>query len=594
MNTIFCKDNTYSTRERIELTAKDLGKTSTPRITTGIENACNALEFALASVPDVDQNIINRIRRDSTRSPIAGWETLALSNLAPMIQLPPRMVQDVAVCRDVYERIRQGVESDVIHQVKGLEMLITRYPNLDSLNEVGPKTSTGGRAWLHNSEYMDIYRRRSENIGYGLIGPLVTFPILFGSICADPEDAVYIDTVNLMGTVDYDFDRDEGHHGGFSYAMAVADKVPFFGALLNYDIQMFVRPIQEKWVEEKCGASNLGPADISPEDWVAFVIADCAVLCPAAYQDKSLYKSTRAGLFVGTVVTNSHDFLFDRACSNRISCVMYASAAGVAQYSVHCAFATSTIDALVQRVGQNGTVLYGDVEGIATAAWSPFNTRYRSWQRLVKYTRLLSRSSSPEATALLAASRRDTVLSGFDVDDISGSWARAMTVGAEDLLRERITTGYMPAPANELLDIPGMTPPKICPSCTVLFEEAIITVDDFYAIDGLSGDIVSSRAVALAAGIRRACLAACDNKFCDVCACRIGFWADCASYIVLTALMTSAYKFKAAEWVIQCYAVWAVTVSPVSIMTILSGFDLMCELKLGENDAMGIRDVIDF
>ncbi|KAF9060155.1 hypothetical protein BDP27DRAFT_1430407 [Rhodocollybia butyracea] len=482
------------------------------------------------------------------------------------------MVQDVAVCRDVYERIRQGVESDVIHQVKGLEMLITRYPNLDSLNEVGPKTSTGGRAWLHNSEYMDIYRRRSENIGYGLIGPLVTFPILFGSICADPEDAVYIDIVNLMGTVDYDFDRDEGHHGGFSYVMAVADKYgkeigtkmqgTIFGALLNYDIQMFVRPIQEKWVEEKCGASNLGPADISPEDWVPFVIGDCAVLCPAAYQDKSLYKSTRA--------------------------------AGVAQYSVHCAFATSTIDPLVQRVGQNGTVLYGDVEGIATAAWSPFNTRYRSWQRLVKYTRLLSRFSSPEATALLAASRRDMVLSGFDVDDISGSWARAMTISAEDLLRERITTGYMPAPAIELLDIPGIAPPEICPSCTVLLEEAIITVDDFHAIDGLSDDIVSSRAVALAAGIRRACLVACDNKFCDVCGCRVGFWADCASYIVLTALMTSAYKFKAAKWVIQCYAVWAVTVSPVSIMTILSGFDLICELKLGENDAMGIRDVIDF
>ncbi|KAE9387800.1 hypothetical protein BT96DRAFT_981286 [Gymnopus androsaceus JB14] len=571
--------------------------------TSGIESACIALELALANeASTVNKNVIDRVRRDSERSSIAGWD--ALSSVAPIIHLPPRMIKDVVVCQDVYERIRQGVENDVIRRVNGLEMLITRDPSPDSLHEIGPKTSTGGRVWMHNSEYMDIYRRGWGNIGFGPMGPLITYGILFGSVIASPKDVVDVDSVNLLGSVDYDLDRDEGHHGGFLYAMAVADKYgkeigtkmqgTIFAALINYDIQVFVRPIQERWVEGNGGASNLGPADVSPEDWVALTVGDCAILCPAAYQDNSLYESTRAGLFVGTVVSNSHDFLFDRACSNRMSAVMYASAAGVAQYSVHCAFSTSTIDALVQRVGRDGTVIYGDVAGVATAAWAPFNTRYRSWQRLVKYTRLLSRSSSPEATRLLAASRRDVVLSGFDVNDISGSWARAMTVGAEDLLRDRITSSYKPSATTELLDIPGMVPPELCSPCTMLFKKAITNVDNFSAIDGLSDDVVSSRAVALAAGIRRVCLAACDREFCDVCACRVGFWADYASYMVLTSLMTTAYKLPPAEWVKECYAVWAVTVSPVSIMTILSGFDLMCELKLGEDDAMGIRDVIDF
>ncbi|KAF9046982.1 hypothetical protein BDP27DRAFT_1434472 [Rhodocollybia butyracea] len=592
--------------EKIVLTAKDHGKTSFPSVTTGIENACISLELALANSPKgsitVDQDVIDRVRHDAASSSIAGWDTL--SNLAPIIRLPSGMIKDVVVCRDVYKHIRQGVEHDVIRPVDGLEMLITRNPNADSLSEIGPKTSTGGKAWMYNPEYMDLYRRGWGNIGFGPMGPLITYGILFGTVIANPEDIVNVDSVNLLGSVDYDLDRDEGHHGGFLYAMAVADRYgkeigtkmqgTIFAALINYDIQVFVRPIQEKWVEGNGGASNLGPADISPEDWVALTIGDCAILCPAAYQDSSLYERSRAGLFIGTVISNSHDFLFDRACSNRMSAVMYASAAGVAQYSVHCAFSTSAMDALIQRVGRDGTVIYGDVAGVATAAWAPFNTRYRSWQRLVKYTRLLSRSSSSEAAKLLASSRRDVVLSGFDVNDISGSWARAMAVGAENLVRDRITTSYMPAPTTELLDIPGMVPPDLCSSCTLLFSAAITTVDGFCTIDGLSDAVVSSRSVALAAGIRRACLAACEKEFCDACASRVGIWADYASYLVLTALMTSAYKLTPAEWVTECYTVGAVTVSPVSIMTILSRFDLMCGLKLGEDDSMGIRDVIDF
>ncbi|KAJ7795111.1 hypothetical protein B0H14DRAFT_3496376 [Mycena olivaceomarginata] len=47
-----------------------------------------------------------------------------------------------------------------------------------------------------------------------------------------------------------------------------------------------------------------------------------------------------------------------------------------------------------------------------------------------------------------------------------------------------------------------------------------------------------------------------------------GAGAMLVSHMVLTALMAEEHTTSSTEWVLQCYAVWAVMTSPVSVATI--------------------------
>jgi hypothetical protein len=62
--------------------------------------------------------------------------------------------------------------------------------------------------------------------------------------------------------------------------------------------------------------------------------------------------------------------------------------------------------------------------------------------------------------------------------------------------------------------------------------------------------------------------------------------------MVLGALMSNESATSASDWLLQCYATWTVSLSPISVMTVLSGFDLLCEVK-SEDGAMGSRDVLN-
>jgi hypothetical protein len=62
--------------------------------------------------------------------------------------------------------------------------------------------------------------------------------------------------------------------------------------------------------------------------------------------------------------------------------------------------------------------------------------------------------------------------------------------------------------------------------------------------------------------------------------------------MVFEALLSIESATSALDWILQCYAVWTVSLSLISVMTVLSGFDLLCEVKC-EDRAMGSRDVLD-
>jgi hypothetical protein len=62
--------------------------------------------------------------------------------------------------------------------------------------------------------------------------------------------------------------------------------------------------------------------------------------------------------------------------------------------------------------------------------------------------------------------------------------------------------------------------------------------------------------------------------------------------MVCGALMSNESVTNASDWLLQCYAAWTVSLSPISVMTVLAGFDLLSEVKC-EGGSMGSRDVLD-
>ena len=111
-------------------------------------------------------------------------------------------------------------------------------------------------------------------------------------------------------------------------------------------------------------------------------------------------------------------------------------------------------------------------------------------------------------------------------------------------------------------------------------------------------NVIQQDSVNIAAGIRRvAALAAkksdlSGSSCCEKCACKLGAWADRVAYKVLVAMMASEPSSSPQEWMLENYLVICATLWPVSVITILSGFDLVANAKF-EPGAMGERDAVD-
>ncbi|KAJ7694721.1 hypothetical protein B0H16DRAFT_1485606 [Mycena metata] len=523
----------------------------------------------------VIKSIRNSLRADGY---FAGWSRL--SALCSQIALLSALVTDVLTCIRVYESMRPAPQRPAHEPTSTpFHMTITRATKLhDSVHHVAPK-NIGSKAWVNSEEYLSVYPTWS-NTCFGLLPPCPIF-VWLGSQrkTIARADLDKCDSLMLSGTVDFDLDRIDSCKGWFSAAVEIARRnIATVGtrmqgcalaALLNYDLQKHVRRIQEVWIAEGMGARNLGPHAINPADWIDTWVADSTGISGNGYEGPARYKQSKAGIFTTLMVCNTHDLLYDRATSNLMSSVMYADAAGITKANLHCIFLTSCADQIARRLLCNapaGEPLFGDNAFVTTAAWAGFGERNRSWERFVKYSRQIA---------------------DCDLVDIAETWAKLTLPNlnsARYATTPRQAVGYHPSAAPELMA--GMLP-DLCSGCMAPFHEVLLasTSDTISAIEGLPADIVERRAVARAVAIRRTAIFATSEECCDMCACRIGCWADGVSHTVLTALMDDEKHTLSSEWLLQCYAVWTVMTSPVDVPTVLSGFDLCCEV-IQDNGAM--------
>jgi hypothetical protein len=220
-------------------------------------------------------------------------------------------------------------------------MSIGSEPTYDSIYRIGPK-SLGGMAWRVNEEYLAFLQNPAwSHWGYTKgIPPCVAMGWIGVQMkVTPPADAAEVVKLQLLGTIDFDMDDLEDNKAGFKsgfdsaavHTSAVGTKLQ--GAaligMINYDLQNHIRPIQNQWAIDNQGPFNLGPADISPQDWAAYLVADCAALVPFAYDED--YSVSRTGMINGMIHLQCQDLLFDIGCSNRVATVPYVQAAGVSK-----------------------------------------------------------------------------------------------------------------------------------------------------------------------------------------------------------------------------------------------------------------------
>lgn len=541
---------------------------------------------------------------------VSGW--ICLAEAAPNMGLPLRLVQDVQIAANVYEHLKKGTRARTAIDLK---ISLGSRATYDSIDRIGPK-SIGGTAWKQNEQYQEILKNPAWSCaGYTKgIPPCVAMGWVGVQRKLIPaEDSPWVVMLQLLGTVDFDFDHLDDNKGGFQSGFDSAAELT--GAsdtklqtaaligMLNYDLQSHIRPIQNHWATLNEGPFNLGPADVTPENWTSYLIADCAALVPFAY-DKD-YNQSRTGMANGMIHLQCQDFLFDTGCSNHVSTVAYAEAAGVARYGMHAAYAVAAYEATAKyflesllESGDGAIPPFGYSACVVAGPWGPFGTRYRAWERCIKYMRQLKRSDHPEAKALLDLVSRDSMLQEYNLmKDVGTEWARAMQSDASNLVVRPCVKYFIPALTSELLATPGVEKPDLCSRCAPLFEIMMNSnePEEVHAMDRLPESVTVGkfgRPASLAATLRRAALWACSDICCGICACRLGYWVDEASYSVLTALMHDESLMGPSMWMLQNYFVGCVAFWPIAIPFLLAGFDLLADLSF-EHGAMGERDAID-
>lgn len=298
-------------------------------------------------------------------------------------------------------------------------------------------------------------------------------------------------------------------------------------------------------------------------------------------------------MFGAVLFANLHDLVFDMGYSSRISGAAYADATGVFEHDLPQAWLVGMMDGLAAEILQDEPdqrSLYGDNALCATAMWTIFNVRYRVWDRFVKYVRLLRRSSSEKAAAVLRRAEEGLVLREQDVDsDLEGAWETVVNPETRSKLvpRKEHTQLYKINLVND-----GIVPPELCEKCSAPFQKAFSsTPDEVYAAHGLPDSVTQSVPTAIAVAIRRAALWATTPECCDKCACILGPWANSIADKVIMALMKSEGEVSNRDWLLQNYFTGCVGFSPLRIVSVMTGFDLLANVKY-DADAMGERDNI--
>ncbi|RAH84374.1 hypothetical protein BO86DRAFT_240816 [Aspergillus japonicus CBS 114.51] len=544
---------------------------------------------------------------------VFGWMEAycCLAEAAPEMGMTPRLMADVKTGMYWYPQLRVARRKRPVIDVR---MTIVASPENDSLDRLGPKTA-GGQAWRESQEFAEVLQRpRWNDPGYTKgVSPCISLGwlgIQVGAVL--PEHVGIATTLLAMNWVDYDLDFGEHNAQGFQNGLDTASKhacMPgtemqsvAIAAMISYDVQVRARSIQQTWADKNQGSFIPGPEQVPPRDWVSLLVADCAAISPFQHNPKPKdYDASRLGMFAAMIMFGLYDVIYDQGCSNRLTSPQYAEAAGVAQYGIHAVMAIG----LYEKIGEymldrfeskpEERMIFGYASDMITGTFDTFNTRYRSWERIVKYMRQLQQSKAIEAKALLELIHGDYVLRDCtleeDADDV---WARAMQSGLQDL-RKRYTVKYfIPSKTTELFSTPGVPIPELCKNCKVRFDAVMRSpeLEEVRAIPGLPEIVTLDRAAGLAAGIRRACLWALTDDCCIQCACRIGSWADKVSYSVLSARTYDEATTGADLWQLQNYFIGTITYWPICIPVLISCFDLLVDLTI-EPGAMGHRDVVD-
>ena len=572
---------------------KDIQITDAATASLAIKNHTGAtIDHGTLPVEQQNQILATIIREHALQNGyISGWELLV--DATPTI-IHPRLMKDVRVASNLYNRLKAGTRST---PETNLRMSIGPEPSYDSIYQIGPK-SLGGTAWRANKDYKAFMKDPTWNaVGYAEgFPPAVAIGWIGIQRKTTPAcDTVEVVALQLLGTVDFDLDLSDVNDSGFARGFKLAShhagavgtslqRASFIG-MLNYDFQVDIRPIQNRWVGEARGPWNLGPIDVAPEDWTAYLVADCAALVPFGYDAD--YLTSRTGMANGMIFLQCQDLIFDAGCSNRAVSVPYAEAAGIARFGLHAGYAVAANTATAKHILDYKDLNFGYSANLVAGVWGPFQTRYRAWERVVKYVRQLKKSDPSD---LLHLSSRDLMLKGYDLEkEVGSEWARAMKSATTDLI-PRPTTKYF-VPVADLFNVPGIQVPQLCHDCGPAFNEVMYSQDleEIHAMESLP-DVFGHR-VSLAVAIRRAALWACDIS-CDSCACKVGYWADQVAYIVLVITMQDEALLGPREWMIQNYFVGCVALWPISLPFLLSGFDLAAKLTF-EDGAMGERDVLD-
>jgi len=494
-----------------------------------------------------------------------------------------------------------------------IKFRIVASPSPTNIHEIGPKT-LGGHNWEDDEQYKAAVKSWDAPIDLPM-GPCPFFAWIgvakkVESFKDSPKEAAAFWTSQLLGIVDYDFDKDEKNmKGGIGHAikhtaeMAVQTDGKMRGAawigLLTMDQQCFDRSIQMKWVQEGQGSFVLGPDDVDPEEFGIAGYVDCAALAPFAYQSAEELLPSRLAMFVAVIFANQHDLLFDMGCSSRISCAAYTDAAGVFKYDLPQAWTIGMIDAIATRAlngPEDQKALYGDNALLVVCVWNIFNVRYRAWERFVKYTRILRMSKSKVSAGILKRAQQGLVLIPKNLDESIGEAFERLLDPAnvsKMVNRKTCTADYQISDPAEHLKEYTVDAPELCENCTSPFLQAFLKHNDIIqAIPGVPALVVHSAPVSIAAAIRRGSLFAMTSECCDACACQIGLWGNRISDKAVISLMTVEPVMSSREWLLCNYFMGCVAFFPLRMISVLANFDLNADISF-EDGAMGVRDVAD-
>jgi hypothetical protein len=102
-------------------------------------------------------------------------------------------------------------------------MKVVSDPDPASLSQIGPK-SLGGHEWRTDKRFDEV-KTKWTSPGFGVVAPCTLFGWagLFKKVVVANEVPEMI-TMQLLGTVDYDFDKDDNHKPGMGRSGEVAGR----------------------------------------------------------------------------------------------------------------------------------------------------------------------------------------------------------------------------------------------------------------------------------------------------------------------------------------------------------------------------------